>query len=150
PTTMTSNDYPNLLAEGETVDTIAVPAVLAAYNWSSDTERSRRLALFVDAFFTKFPTLQNPPFHPKWKEISLTAPLAGWNRAAPLTVRSAKWGASPLAPQVLSPERTPDRSRCDCTAHKDHGYCPKSDTHRFSPAILARRELISAADELSS
>jgi TRAP transporter TAXI family solute receptor len=80
PATLTSNDYPNLIAQGETVDTIAVPAVLAAYNWSPDTERSRRLALFVDAFFTKFPTLQNPPFHPKWKEISLTAPLAGWNR----------------------------------------------------------------------
>jgi TRAP transporter TAXI family solute receptor len=80
PATLTSNDYPNLIAEGETVDTIAVPAVLAAYNWSLDTERSRRLALFVDALFTKFPTLQRPPFHPKWKEISLTAPLTGWNR----------------------------------------------------------------------
>jgi TRAP transporter TAXI family solute receptor len=80
PATLTSRDYPNLIAEGETVDTIAVPAVLAAYNWSPDTERSRRLALFVDAFFTKFTALQNPPFHPKWKEISLTAPLAGWNR----------------------------------------------------------------------
>jgi hypothetical protein len=62
------------------VDTIAVPAVLAAYNWPPNTERHRKLALFVDAFFTKFPALQNPPFHPKWKEVSLTAPLAGWNR----------------------------------------------------------------------
>ncbi len=35
---------------------------------------------FVDAFFTKFPTFQNPPFHPKWKEVSLSAPLAGWSR----------------------------------------------------------------------
>src|SRR6185295_18554001 len=57
PATLTSNDYPNLIAEGETVETIAVPSVLAAYNWSPDTERSRRLALFVDAFFTKFLTL---------------------------------------------------------------------------------------------
>ena len=80
PTTLTSKDYPNLIPEGETVDTIAVPAVLAAYNWAPNTERSRKLALFVDAFFTKFPALQNPPFHPKWKEVSLTAPLAGWNR----------------------------------------------------------------------
>src|SRR6201993_1893635 len=30
PTTLTSQDYPNLIPEGETVDTIAVPAVLAA------------------------------------------------------------------------------------------------------------------------
>jgi hypothetical protein len=34
----------------------------------------------VDAFFTKFPNLQHPPFHPKWKETSLSAPLAGWSR----------------------------------------------------------------------
>lgn len=80
PATLTSDDYPNLIREGETVDTIAVPAVLAAYNWPPDTDRSRRLALFVDAFFTKFPTLQKPPFHPKWAEMSLVAPLAGWNR----------------------------------------------------------------------
>src|SRR5262252_7733599 len=37
PATMTGKDYPNLIAQGETVDTIAVPAVLAAYNWSPAT-----------------------------------------------------------------------------------------------------------------
>ena len=80
PATLTSKDYPNLIPEGETVETIAVPSVLAAYNWAPNTERRRKLALFVDAFFTKFAALQNPPFHPKWKEVSLPAPLAGWNR----------------------------------------------------------------------
>jgi TRAP transporter TAXI family solute receptor len=80
PATLTSKDYPNLIAEGETVDTIAVPALLAAYNWAPNTERYRKLSNFVDAFFTKFPQFQNPPFHPKWKEVSLAAPLAGWQR----------------------------------------------------------------------
>jgi TRAP transporter TAXI family solute receptor len=80
PATLTSEDYPNLIPKGETVETIAVPAVLAAYNWPPNTERHRKLALFVDAFFTKFAALQNPPFHPKWKEVSLPAPLSGWNR----------------------------------------------------------------------
>jgi TRAP transporter TAXI family solute receptor len=80
PATLTSKDYPNLIAEGDKVDTIAVPAVLAAYNWAPNTDRYRKLSLFVDAFFTKFPKLQNPPFHPKWKEVSLAAPLPGWQR----------------------------------------------------------------------
>src|SRR6202045_1107384 len=80
PAKLISKDYPNLIPEGETVDTIAVPSVLAAYNWAPNTERSRKLALFVDAFFTKFPALQNPPFHPKWKEVSLSAPLPDWQR----------------------------------------------------------------------
>jgi TRAP transporter TAXI family solute receptor len=81
PATLTAADYPNLISGQEQVDTIAVPAVLAAYNWPPATDRARKLALFVDAFFTKFPTFQNPPFHPKWKEVSLSAPLPGWQRA---------------------------------------------------------------------
>jgi TRAP transporter TAXI family solute receptor len=80
PAALTAKDYPNLIAEGERVDTIAVPAVLAAYNWAPNTERYRKLSLFVDAFFTKFPAFQNPPFHPKWKEVSLSAPLQDWQR----------------------------------------------------------------------
>jgi TRAP transporter TAXI family solute receptor len=87
PATLTSKDYPNLIADGDKVDTIAVPAVLAAYNWAPNTDRYRKLSLFVDAFFTKFPTLQNPPFHPKWKEVSLAAPLPGWQRLPAAT----KW-----------------------------------------------------------
>ena len=62
------------------MDTIAVPALLAAYNWAPNTDRYRKLTNFVDAFFTKFPQFQHPPFHPKWKEVSLAAPLAGWQR----------------------------------------------------------------------
>ena len=54
--------------------------MLAAYNWAPNTERYRKLSQFVDAFFTKFPTFQNPPFHPKWKEVSLSAPLQDWQR----------------------------------------------------------------------
>jgi len=80
PATMTPEDYPNLIAAGDKVDTIAVPAVLAAYNRAPNTDRYRKLSLFVDAFFAKFATLQNPPFHPKWKEVTLTAPLPGWQR----------------------------------------------------------------------
>src|ERR1700723_1342163 len=80
PATLSAKDYPNLVADGEKVDTIAVPAVLAAYNWAPNTDRYRKLSQFVDAFFTKFPAFQKPPFHPKWKEVSLAAPLAGWQR----------------------------------------------------------------------
>jgi len=96
PATLTSKDYPNLIPEGETVDTIAVPSVLAAYNWAPNTERRRKLALFVDAFFTKFVALQNPPFHPKWKEVSLPAPLAGWNRLPLAQQWLDKHGVEPL------------------------------------------------------
>jgi TRAP transporter TAXI family solute receptor len=99
PATLTSKDYPNLIPEGETVDTIAVPAVLAAYNWAPHTERYRKLALFVDAFFTKFAALQNPPFHPKWKEVSRSAPLVGWNRLPLAQQWLDKHGVEPVKRQ---------------------------------------------------
>jgi TRAP transporter TAXI family solute receptor len=80
PASLSAKDYPNLISGEKRVDTIAVPAVLAAFNWAPKSERYRRLALFVDAFFTKFPAFQNPPFHPKWKEVSLSARLPDWQR----------------------------------------------------------------------
>jgi TRAP transporter TAXI family solute receptor len=97
PTTLTSKDYPNLIADGETVDTIAVPALLAAYNWSPKTDRYRKLTNFVNAFFTKFPQFQKPPFHPKWKEVSLSAPLPGWNRFKPAQDWLDQHGVAPVA-----------------------------------------------------
>ena len=83
PAQLTADNYPNLIAKGDVVDTVAVPAVLAAFNWSPHTERYRRLARFVDAFFSKIDELQQPPFHPKWKEVALNAPLSGWVRFRP-------------------------------------------------------------------
>ena len=80
PAALTSDDYPNLIEPGGRVDTIAVPAALAAYNWAPNTDRYRRLERFVDAFFGKITVLQKPPFHPKWKEVALQMPLSGWSR----------------------------------------------------------------------
>jgi len=97
PASLSGKDYPNLIGEQETVDTIAVPAVLAAYNWAPNNERYKKLEAFVDAFFTKFPSFQNPPFHPKWKEVSLTAPLPGWQRFPPAQKWLEAHGAEPTA-----------------------------------------------------
>jgi len=80
PTKLTHEDYPNLIAKDSTVDTVTIPSVLAAYNWPRDTDRYRRVAQFVDAFFSKFAEFQKPPRHPKWKEANLAATLKGWKR----------------------------------------------------------------------
>lgn len=80
PAQLTSKDYPALIPAGERVDTIAVPALLAAYNWPRGSARYKKVARFVEAFFDKFQDFQKPPFHPKWKEVVLNAPLKGWTR----------------------------------------------------------------------
>src|SRR5262245_8559706 len=80
PTKLTSEDYPNLIPKGTAIDTVAVGAVLAAYNWPRDSERYRRVAAFVNAFFTKFAEFQKPARHPKWKEVNLNSTVKGWKR----------------------------------------------------------------------
>jgi uncharacterized protein len=76
----TAQDYPNLVGAGERVDTIAVPAVLAVYNWQKGSDRYRKVERFVEALFSKWEKFQKPPFHPKWKDINLAATVPGWTR----------------------------------------------------------------------
>jgi TRAP transporter TAXI family solute receptor len=80
PTTLTHDDYPNLIAADHPVDTVAVGAVLIAYNWPSDTDRYRRITKFIDAFFPRLAEFQKPPRHPKWREANLSATVPGWKR----------------------------------------------------------------------
>ena len=76
----TNTDYPNMVPEGGRVDTIAVPGVLAVYNWPKNHERYRKVERFVQRMFANWDKLLKPPFHPKWKDINLAATVEGWNR----------------------------------------------------------------------
>jgi TRAP transporter TAXI family solute receptor len=83
PAQLTAEDYPGLIEKNQVLDTIAVPAVLAAYNWAPNTDRYRKVERFVEGFFARIRQFQQPPFHPKWKEVALAAPLPGWERFRP-------------------------------------------------------------------
>jgi TRAP transporter TAXI family solute receptor len=80
PATLTSRDYPNLIEPGRSVGTVAVGAVLIAYNWPRNTERYRRVEKFVEQFFPRLADFQKSPRHPKWKETNLAAAVPGWKR----------------------------------------------------------------------
>jgi TRAP transporter TAXI family solute receptor len=80
PAKLTNADYPNLIAADKPIDTVAVGAVLAVYNWPRDTERYRRVSKFVDAFFARFEEFKKKPRHPKWKEANLAGVVKGWKR----------------------------------------------------------------------
>ena len=81
PATLAHDDYPELIAPGETVDTVAVGAVLISYNWpKTSVDRYRRVQRFVEAFFPKIAFFQQPPRHPKWHDVNLAATLPGWPR----------------------------------------------------------------------
>jgi uncharacterized protein len=80
PATLSGAEYPNLLAPNETIDTVATSVLLATFNWPEDSERYRRTAKFVDAFFSKFDEFHQPPRHPKWVEASINIKIPGWER----------------------------------------------------------------------
>ena len=73
-------DYPNLLEGQDHIDTIAVPAVLAAFNWPKNSDRYNRVQRFIEYLFNRWDTLQHPPYHPKWRDVNLAATVPGWTR----------------------------------------------------------------------
>jgi TRAP-type uncharacterized transport system substrate-binding protein len=108
PTKLSHDDYPNLIAAGESVDTLAVPVVLAVYNWPRNSDRFRRVERFVHYYFERFDKLKQPSFHPKWKEINLAARVPGWVRyPVAEEVLAATAAKDPVAtrPPVASPAR---------------------------------------------
>jgi TRAP-type uncharacterized transport system substrate-binding protein len=80
PTTLSGEEYPNLLAPDQVIDTIATSVLLVSFNWPENTERYNRVARFVDTFFSRIEEFHKPPRHPKWKEASISLTVPGWQR----------------------------------------------------------------------
>jgi TRAP transporter TAXI family solute receptor len=97
PTKLANEDYPNMIPKDQPIDTIAVSAVLAVFNWAPNTDRYRRVAKFTEAFFANFPKFLEKPRHPKWKEVNLAADLPGWTRFA-------------AAQEMLDKDKDPNKS----------------------------------------
>jgi TRAP-type uncharacterized transport system substrate-binding protein len=90
PAELTHELYPNLVPEGTTVPTIANRALLVAYTWPENSPRYKRIAKFVDTFFSKINQFDSPSRHPKWREVNLSAEMPGWVRFKP----AADWLAA--------------------------------------------------------
>lgn len=80
PAKLSSKDYGNLVDAEAPVDTIAVGAVMAVFNWKPKTGRYYRVKRFIESFFAKFDGFQKAPRHQKWREVNLAAELPGWRR----------------------------------------------------------------------
>ena len=90
PAELTHEMYPNVIPEGATVPTIANRALLVAYTWPENSPRYKKIAKFVDAFFSKIDLFDNASRHPKWREVNLAAEMPGWVRFKP----AADWLAT--------------------------------------------------------
>ena len=122
PSTLTSSDYPQLIPPGQEIQTIAVPTILAAFNWPKSSDRYRRVARLTEYLFDRMDKLQAPGFHPKWKDVNLSAKVPGldrlpaaqdWlNRNAVSAVTPASSGSPGIAPPGnVVPAGTPEEQR---------------------------------------
>jgi TRAP-type uncharacterized transport system substrate-binding protein len=75
-----AKDYPALTAEGERIETIAVPAVLSVFNWPRSSDRYRRIERFTERLFANWDQFLVTPRHPKWRDVNLGATVPGWTR----------------------------------------------------------------------
>lgn len=83
PSTLTPRDYPQLIPEGQEIQTISVPTILAAYNWPKGSDRHARLARLVDYLFSRLDQLRAPGFHPAWRDVNIVAEVPGLRRFTP-------------------------------------------------------------------
>ena len=80
PSPLTHEDYPNLIPEGQSVDTLSSGVIVIAYNWPKASDHYRRIEKFVNAFFPRLADFQKPPRHEKWRETILSANVPGVKR----------------------------------------------------------------------
>ncbi|MGL5168246.1 MAG: TAXI family TRAP transporter solute-binding subunit [Afipia sp.] len=83
PSFLEPTDYPNLVPQGQRIATLAVPTILASFNWAPQSDRYRRVARLVDNLFGRLDKLQSPGFDPKWKEVNLRAMVPTLERFRP-------------------------------------------------------------------
>jgi TRAP-type uncharacterized transport system substrate-binding protein len=94
-TTLTSDDYSELVSKDAPVKTVTVGTVLIAYNWPTKSERHQRVDRFVQAFFANLNDIKAR--RPKWREFDITASVSGWTRfpAAEQWLKKAGLGPEP-------------------------------------------------------
>jgi uncharacterized protein len=83
PTTITHEDYPNLLKPGESLETVGASVILGVYNWPQGSAQYAKLERFVDKFFSSIDKFGKPPRHAKWKEVNIAAVVPGLERFKP-------------------------------------------------------------------
>lgn len=105
PASIGKEDYPALMSDSASVDTVAVSAVLIAYNWPSQTDRYRRVKKYVEALFRKIDEFKQPSRHPKWQSVNLASTLPGWDRFDVATNLVSEMSARSVATNQTSFEK---------------------------------------------
>lgn len=101
PTTLSHDDYPDLIQAGAEIPTIATGLVLLAARAKRDADHASRVAAFIDTVFPRFAELKAR--HPKWQEINLAARFPGLAKSQAAEAWSARQqtiSARPATPSL--------------------------------------------------
>ena len=142
PAALDSKDYPKLIPADQKIETIAVPAVLAVYNWQPGSARYARMTRFVDRLFAQLPELQKPPFHPAWKNVNLAAPVPGWKRYGPVQAKLDELrgdNAATSTTKQVTPTAAVTRRSCNVDDCADHFRSFDPATCTYQPYGRGRR-----------
>ena len=130
-TTLTSEDYPQLIEPDKPVRTLAVGAVLMVYNWRQSSDRYRKVSRFVETLLDH----TNVPV----ASVDIRAPLQGWTRFAP----AEKWmAAHDLTKHVAAPQSGEAKHASGATGEGSGSSVPPA-AQRAMPAQLSRDDRIS-------
>jgi len=97
PASLSGEFYPNQIEKDSKVRTIGTQLLLVTYNSPPGTDRYRRVAKFVETFFSNFDKLRQPPRHPSWRQVNLSASVRGWQRFPAAKQWLDRQGAEPAA-----------------------------------------------------
>lgn len=87
-----NSDYPGIVSADQSINTIAVGAVLAVYNWKSDHDKYRRLSLFSKRLLDQIDEVKantakdGGPYHPKWAQVDVSSKIPSWTRFSPTSL----------------------------------------------------------------
>jgi TRAP-type uncharacterized transport system substrate-binding protein len=104
-TTITSDDYSELVSKDAPVHTVAVGTVLLSYNWPTKSERYQRMNRFVQAFFLHLKDIKAR--RPRWREFDVSASVAGWTRFPAAEQWLKKAGLNPEPDKAIAQEQVP-------------------------------------------
>lgn len=93
---MSSEQYPDLIAPGQLIETVGVATVLITYNWAKDHPRGQTVEQFTKRFFSGYEKLLEDGFHESWQTIDISEGIPGIERhwSAEEALRQIRVGSS--------------------------------------------------------
>jgi TRAP-type uncharacterized transport system substrate-binding protein len=83
PGELTHEQYPELIPEEESVQTLVNRSLLVTYAWPKKSAQYRKMSRFVRKFFNNIDRFTEPGRHSKWREINIWTDIPNWTRFKP-------------------------------------------------------------------